>query len=88
MATEPYPAIAGVPSLGYANTSAVTTSDTTDLSFTTRALWIGGAGNVTLIDANNNTTTFSAVPVGTVLPVRASRVKATGTTATLIVALW
>lgn len=88
MATEPYPQIAGALSLGYANTAAVTPSDTTDLSFTTRALYIGGAGNVTLIDANNNTTTFQAVPVGSVLPVRTNRVKATGTTATNLIALW
>jgi hypothetical protein len=88
MSTEPYPAISGAPALGYANTAAVTPDDDNDLNDTTRALYIGGAGNVTIIDANGNTTTFEAVPVGMILPVRASRVMATGTTATNIVALW
>lgn len=88
MSTDTYPAIAGAPFLGYANTAAVAPSDTVDLTYITRALWIGGAGNVVLIDANGNTTTFTGVLAGTLLPVRASRVEATNTTATLIVALW
>lgn len=72
----------------YPNAVAITTSDTTDLTNVTRAIYVGGAGAVAIIDMNGNTTTFSAVPVGTVLPVRATRVKTTNTTATLLVALW
>jgi hypothetical protein len=34
------------------------------------------------------TTLFTGILAGTLLPVRATRVKATGTTATNIVALW
>jgi hypothetical protein len=73
---------------GARNTAAVTPSDTTDLNFVTTALYVGGAGDVTIIDANGNTTLFKAVPVGTTLNVSAARVKATGTTATNITAIW
>ncbi len=69
------------------NSVAVTPSDTTDLSFVTTALYIGVAGDVTIIDPMGNTTLYKGVPVG-ILPVSAARVKATGTTATNIVAIW
>lgn len=54
-----------------------------------RALYIGGAGAVAITmrgDATN--VTFVAVPVGTVMLVRGTHVRSTGTTATNIVALW
>ena len=72
----------------YVDAAAVTPSDGTDLTNTTRGLFIGGAGNVTVIMANGETVTFTAPVVGTILPIRVTRVKATGTTATAIVALW
>jgi hypothetical protein len=66
---------------------AVTPSDTVDLTNVTRALWVGGAGNINLIFADGTTQLISGVPAGTLLPFRVSRVKSTTTTATLIVAL-
>jgi hypothetical protein len=74
----------------YASAAAVTPDDGNDLpNGLTRAVYIGGAGDVTVNMASTGTAiTFKAVPVGTVLPIRAARVKATGTTATLILALW
>lgn len=66
---------------------AVTPSDATLLNFTSRALWIGGAGNISLLMEAGDTLLLSGVPAGTLLPVRATRVNATGTTATLIVSL-
>jgi len=73
---------------GYTNAAAVTTSDSATIR-ATGALYIGGAGNVTVVMAGegNTTVTFSAVPVGTILPISVKQVKATGTTATLIIAL-
>lgn len=65
---------------------AVTPSDSTDLTTAARALYVGGTGDVTIITPAGNTVTYSSVPVG-VLPVAAKRVKATGTTATNIVAM-
>ncbi len=67
---------------------AVTPNDSTDLSNFTRAVYVGGAGDVKVDLVGSGTVTFSAVPVGTVLPVRVSRVYDTGTDATLILALW
>jgi len=53
-------------------------------------LYVGGAGNVTVTTIGGDELTFPAVPVGTVLPVQVLRLKSTasGTTATLINALW
>lgn len=67
---------------------AVTPHDTNDLATPARALWVGGAGNVSVI-ANNDTAavTIVGVAAGTLLPIMASRVRATNTTATSIVAL-
>lgn len=73
----------------YDHAAAITTSDTTDLSDVTRAIYVGGGapGNITCT-INGVDVVFKLVPVGTVLQVRTSRVKATGTTATDLVALW
>lgn len=67
---------------------AVTPSDTTVFDSTHRALYVGGAGDVKVRMVRDGTTlTFSAVPAGTILPVSVDKVFATGTTATLILAL-
>ena len=54
-----------------------------------RGLYIGGAGNVVVKCGreSGDVVTFTAVPVGTVLPVNCHRVNSTGTTATAIVGL-
>lgn len=67
---------------------AVTPNDTTPLSATPKGLYIAGAGDlaVQMMD-DSASVTFTAVPAGTVLPIRPSHVLATGTTATGIVAL-
>lgn len=67
---------------------AVTPSDSNDLPFTTRALYIGSDGNIVLDAYQGDTSvTFAAVKAGTILPVMVKRVRSTGTTATGIVAL-
>jgi hypothetical protein len=68
--------------------SAVTPSDSTSLTNAARALYIGTAGNVTLVTIGGSVITFSNVQSGTILPVRTTRVNATSTTATNIVALY
>lgn len=68
---------------------AVTPNDSTDLEGYVRALWVGGAGNVSVIAAEDtDPVTISGVPAGTILPIRAKRVRSTSTTATNIVALY
>jgi hypothetical protein len=67
---------------------AITPNDGADLANATRALYVGGAGNIAVVTVGENTVTFNAVPAGMILPVRVKRVLATGTTAENIVALW
>ena len=66
---------------------AVTPHDTNPLTFVTRFIYVGGAGNVTVITEAGDTVTFTAPPVGTFIPICATHVKATGTTATLLIAM-
>jgi hypothetical protein len=70
------------------NAATVTPSDSADITFSSRALYIGVTGDVTVNMAGNGSSIlFKSVPVG-ILPIRVSRVLATGTTATNIVAVW
>lgn len=67
--------------------AAVTPSDTNDLAMVATALYIGTQGDVVVITlVGGETVTFKAV-VGW-LPVIVTRVLATGTTASNIVAVW
>lgn len=67
---------------------AVTPNNDADLPVLARSLWIGGAGAVRVILADDtDPVTISAIPAGTLLPVIVKRVLATGTTATAIVGL-
>jgi hypothetical protein len=65
----------------------ITKSDATDLGSALVGIYVGGAGDVVITDLRGNDATFSAVPVGTTLWVRASKVKA-ATTATLLLGLY
>jgi hypothetical protein len=68
--------------------AAVTPSDTVDVG-PFRSLYVGGAGNVAVVDRfGGAAVVFTAVPAGTVLPVQGKRVDNTNTTATAIVALF
>jgi hypothetical protein len=76
-----------IPSGPSATARAVTPSDTTTLGGA-RALWVGGAGNLTLDFADGTTNVvITGVPAGTLLPIAPLRVKA-ATTATNVVALY
>jgi hypothetical protein len=74
--------------------AAVTPSNTVDIPAVTGGsnngcvLYVGGAGNLKVLTVGGDEVTFTAVPVGTFVPVQVLRVFATGTTATNIVALW
>lgn len=67
---------------------AVTPSDSTNLSFDARAIYVGTAGNVVAVFPDNSTVTFSNVPAGTILPIVVKRINSTSTTASNIVALY
>jgi len=87
MATDNYAGRFAQPSDPAIHAAAVTPSDSTSLDPIPRALYVGGAGDVVVDTLGGETAvTFKAVPVGTVLPIRAIKVKA-ATTATYIVAI-
>jgi len=67
--------------------TTVTTSDSTAL-VGVRGLWVGGAGIINVLAQGDTSPVQLTVPAGTLLPIFASKVYATSTTATLIVALY
>ena len=77
------PSLAGPASHGF----AVTPHDTNPLTETTRGLYVGGAGDIAAVMASGASVRFPAVPAGSVLPVRLTRILSTGTTATSMVGL-
>lgn len=87
MPNDPYGAQDDTVSSSSLDPSAVTPSDNTDLPVVSKALWVGTGGDVRLKGVNGQPVVFVGVPSGFIIPVRASRVYATGTTATDIVAL-
>ena len=53
-----------------------------------RAIYVGGTGDLNVTTVGGTTTLFSAVPAGTIIPVRCTHILSTSTTATLIVAMF
>lgn len=51
------------------------------------ALYIGGAGDVSVVTEEGTTVTFAGAQAGTIIPVRVQKVRSTSTTATSILAL-
>ena len=51
-------------------------------------LYVGGTGNVSVITIGGDQITFNGVPAGTTLPIQVIKLRSTGTTATLVNALW
>jgi hypothetical protein len=74
-------------SLSAYSAQAVTPSDSADIKLT-RGLYIGGAGNIAVNMGDGTSVTFTAPAVGVVHNLQVSRVLATGTTATNIIALY
>lgn len=68
--------------------AVVVKSDTVALAVDCVGLWVGGTGAVAVTMWDGTTATFTAVPAGTLLPISPMQVMSTGTTATLIVALY
>ena len=68
--------------------SAVTPHNTNELAYVTRAVYVGGGGDVKVTMQDSGEVIFVAVPTGTTLPIQVKKVFATGTDATDIVALW
>ena len=63
-------------------------SDAAALPFVTRALYVGGAGDVALRLMGGAEVTLRNMQAGSLIPIRIDRVKASGTTATGLIGLW
>lgn len=68
--------------------AAITPSDSTNFE-ECRSIYVGVGGDVVVVlPGSGGAVTFTAVPSGAILPVRAKRVNSTSTTATNLVALY
>ena len=67
---------------------AVTPNDSTDLATNSRAVYVGTGGHIKVTMISGDAVTFNNVLGGTFMPIRASRIWATGTTADDIIALY
>jgi hypothetical protein len=67
---------------------AVTPSDAVDLPHETRAIYVGASGDLSLVMVDGTAVTLCGIVAGSLLPVRVTRVKATNTTADLLVGLY
>lgn len=69
--------------------ATITPNNGTTFSTRCRAVYIGGAGNITVDVADGGTNlAFNGVVAGSILPVRVKRVYSTGTTATGLLCLY
>ena len=66
----------------------VTASDTDDIRAgrVSKGIFVGGAGNIAVLDGGGNAVTITGVVAGSILPIATKRVMSTNTTATNIVA--
>lgn len=62
--------------------------DTTPVEYVTRALYVGGEGNLTITMAHGQTVTLTSVQPGMIYPIRCKIVHQTGTSASGIVGLY
>lgn len=77
--------------LNYKSAVAVVPSDVVGGNFAKgicQGIYVGGAGNIAAVMEDGTVATFTAPVLGTILPIRALRVNATNTTATLLLALY
>ena len=66
---------------------SITPDDNIALPHITRAIYIGGPGTIHVVMQSDIEISFAGLPAGMVLPIRAKKIKATGTDATDLVGL-
>ena len=88
-ATDTYGGFRGALSSPYVKAFAITPHDTNQLGYVTRAIYVGGAGNIhlQLADDSASVTIYGAL-AGSTITVRARLVGSTYTTATHLVGLY
>lgn len=58
-----------------------------ELTYVSRAIYVGVAGDISVVDMAGNTRLFKNAAAGSVIPIRITKVNASGTTATNLIAL-
>jgi len=71
-----------------ANAFAITPDNSTDFDQVTRAIYVGGDGDIAAVLIDDSVVTFSGAVAGTIIPVRMKRVNSTNTDATNLVGLY
>jgi len=66
---------------------SITPTDSDNCTRVTRAVYVGGAGDLKITFANNETVTFVGLVAGQTYPFRVKKVFSTGTSATNIIGL-
>ena len=70
------------------NAISLTPSDTTPLGTVSRAIYVGVAGDLSVEMQSGQIVVFQGVQSGSILAIRALKLRQTGTTATGIVSMW
>jgi len=65
----------------------ITPHDTVDFTIRPRGIYVGGPGNLVVVNNDGTTCLLSNVPGGALLPIGCKRINSTGTTASGIVGL-
>lgn len=86
--TDPFSNVADAPSAPATRLVAIVPHDTSPLSDVPKALYVGTGGTIVLAGVSGGDATLLNVPDGTILPIRARFVRASGTTAQAIVGLY
>lgn len=84
--SDPFETFALAPDSPATNAAAVVPHDVNALAVPSRALWVGSAGDLVVTMLGGQTVTLAGA--SGLLPIRVRQVRATGTTAAAIVALW
>lgn len=67
---------------------AIVPDDAAPLTRVTRAVYVGGGGDLRVRMLEGGIVTFAGVPGGSLIPLRLAQIYATGTSASDIVGLW
>ena len=65
----------------------ITPNDSADLDVLPRGIFVGGAGDITILDKDGTSATYTIASVPFILPFRGVRVMSTDTTATNLVGI-
>lgn len=86
-ATEIFPMAGDKPFYSARRAFAVTPHNSNELTYVTKALYVGTTGDVKVTMYDGTAVTFTAVPAGAILPICVKVIWSTGTTASNIVGL-